>query len=298
MPSSVQSFNQAISDFKRLQGLLGEKQALIGADSKASTFAQLGEDLTTVQSFKLSVDRSQRFINSIADATRKNDAQFQSVQRLIDVANDFKKNLALENSSTTSSVNNLTSVANSSLDSIRDALNTKDGANFLFGGSKTNTSPIDDLKLSDNTYNGLPTANYYNGDDFKAAVDVSSSLRVEYGLNAADPAFQKLIGAINLGKNQETLGGAANYTRTGEMLDEAISDLISMQTNIGDNAKIFDNSTEYHSAAQQTFEEKYSEANSPDIVQLTIETSQLQTTLQASFSAFSRISQLSLLNFL
>ncbi len=297
MPSSVQSFNQAISDFKKLQGLLTGKQAQIGADSKASTFAELGDDLTTVQNFKLSMDRSDRYIRSIADASRKNDVQFQSIQRIISVANEFKSNLALENSTTTAGVNNLTAAGDAALDSIRDALTAKDGANFVFSGSKTNIAPVSDLKTLNNMENGDPTAAYYNGDNFKSSVDVSGSLRVQYGLNAADTAFQKLIGAINLAKTAEA-ENLGNYTNTGELLDEAITELISLQTNIGDSAKLFDNSTQFHETAKGTFQQKYSEANSPDIVQLTIETSQIQTALEASFSAFSKISQLSLINFL
>jgi flagellar hook-associated protein 3 FlgL len=244
------------------------------------------------------MERSDRFVASISDAGRKNDTQYQSVQRIIDLANSFKQNLATESTSTSGSVNDLNSIGNSSLDSIRDALNVKDGANFLFGGSKTNIAPVDDLKLGTNLDGTIPTASYYNGDDFKASVDVSSSLRVEYGISASDPTFQKLIGAINMAKQQENLGSGANYTDASNMLDAAISDLITMQAKMGDNAKTLEDSSTFHTTAKATFEQKYAEANSPDVVQLTIETSQLQTTLEASFSAFSKISQLSLINFL
>jgi flagellar hook-associated protein 3 FlgL len=298
MSSTIQTYSQAIADFQRLQGLLVDKQSKIGADSKASTFAQLGSDLTNVQSFKLSMDRSDRFINSIADANRKNDAYFQAMQQLIDIATDYKKNLALESSATNASVNDLTSQSNNSLDTIKDILSTRDGANFIFGGSKTTVPPVDDLKNGSNIDRGVATANYYNGDDFQASVDVSNNLRITYGINASDPAFQKLIGAINLGKSEEAKGAAANYSETGTMLDDAISGLIALQTDVGDNATTFENSTTAHSTAKATFQQQYSDANSPDVVQLTIETSQIQTALQASFSVFAKISQLSLLNFL
>jgi flagellar hook-associated protein 3 FlgL len=297
MPSSVQIYSQAITNFKRLQSELNVRQSQMGADSKSQTFADLGDNITSVQSYKFSIDRSDRFINSIKDATRKNDVISQSIKNLIDQATQFKQNLTIENSSGTKNVNNLAQQANSSLDSIRAALNNKYGNNYLFAGSKTDQEPVKNLTDLTNIIDGGYTALYYKGDEFKSAVDVSSAQRVEYGITASDPTFQKLIGAINLAKDQETQG-TGDYKQAGKMLDEAISDLIAMQSKIGDNGKILANNQDYHEKAKSSFEEKVSELDAPDIVQLTVETSKYQAALQASFSAFSKIQGLSLINFL
>ncbi len=297
MPSSVQIFNQAISQFKLLQGQLVDKQGKIAADSKADTFAGLGDDLPVIQSFKLSIERSERYINSIKDGQRKNDVLYQSMQQLIDIARNFKQNLAIENSAATQDTNNITQIGNSALDNIRGALNLRDGTNYVFSGSKTNVEPVGDLKASSNIQDDAETASYYNGDNFLASIDVSNSLTVEYGISAADPAFQKLIGAINMAKTEEG-NGTENFAQVGEMLDDAIDGLIALQAKIGDNAKLFETSTEFHTKTKESFETQYDAVNAPDIVQLTIETTQLQATLQASFAAFAKITQLSLTNFL
>lgn len=297
MPSTVQLFSQAISQFKTLQGQLVEKQGKIGADSKAETFAELGNDISIVQSYKLSIARSERYINAIKDAQRKNDVQYQAIQQLLDTATSFKADLTQENSAASGPENNITARGNAALDNIRGALNLRDGANYIFAGSKTNIEPVGSIVLNNNLISGEPTANYYSGDNFKATLDVSNSLTVEYGLTAADPAFQKLIGAINAAKDAEA-GGNQDYELAGDLLDEAINELITLQAKIGDNSKLFESSTDYHSKVKATFEDKYGEINAPDIIQLTIETTQIQATLEASFSAFSKISQLSLINFL
>lgn len=296
MPSSIQLFNQAVSQFKDLQGQLINKQGKISADSKADTFSEFGDDLPVVLSFQLSIDRSSRYISAIKDAQRKNDVLYQAIQQMIKVAQDFKQSLALENSSGTQEVTNINQLGDAALGNIRGALNLKDGANYVFSGSKTNVEPVDDLTLSTNIINSTPTSRYYNGDDFKASLDVSSSLSVEYGITASNDAFKNLIGAINLAKNAETTN--TGVTAAGEMLDEAIDQLIALQAKIGDNAKLFDNNTEFHEKAKASFEEKYNEVNAPDIVELTIETTQLQAALQASFSSFAKISQLNLINYL
>jgi flagellar hook-associated protein 3 FlgL len=297
MPSTVQIYNQAISDFKSLQTIIADKQAKIGADSKADSFAELGDDISSVQGFKLSIERSDRYINSIKDAQRKNDTQYQAIQQILEIASQFKQNLTIESTTTSGAVNNLSQQANSSLDNIRGALNLRDGANFVFAGSKTNQQPVSDLKLSNNIVDSTPLANYYEGDNFKAAVDVSASLQVEYGFNAADPAFVNLIGAINLAKNAEAQG-TNNYQQAGDLFEQAYDQLLALQAKIGDNAKVFENNLDFQDKAKSIFEAKYAEVNEPNIVQLTIESTQAQTTLQASFQIFSKISQLSLINFL
>ncbi len=297
MPSSVQLFNNAISQFKNLQGQLIEKQGKISADSIASTFAELGDDLPVVLSFQLSIDRSTRYVSSIKEAGRKNDVLFQSLQQLIDVATQFKQNLAVENSSGTAELNNINQLGDAALGNIRGALNLKDGASFVFAGSKTNIEPVSDLTTSSNLDGITPTASYYNGDDFKASLDVSSSLTIEYGITAGDEAFQNLIGSINLAQDAET-SGSQNLTQAGELLDTAIDQLIALQAKIGDNARLFESSIGFHETAKASFQEKFNDVNSPDIIQLTLETTQLQATLSASFSAFAKISSLSLINFL
>ncbi len=297
MPSSIQMFNQAISDFKRLQGSLVQKQALIGADSKASTFAQFGNDINIVQSYQFSIDRSDRYLTSIADAQRKNDTIHQALSQLIEIASTFKQNIALEGSATSGAANNLSQQANAALDNIRGALNTKDGSNYMFSGSKTNVEPVGDMKTLSNMSGSETTASYYNGDNFTMEVDVSASMRISYGINASDPAFQKLIGALNMAKQAEGNNGTG-LVEAGAMLDEAINEIITMQARVGDNARIMNNSASAHQSAKANFQEKYDAINSPDIVQLTIEASQAQATLEASFMIFSRMSALNLANYL
>lgn len=296
MPSSVQLYNQAISDFKKIQGNLFEKQAKIGADSKADTFAELGRDINVVEGFKFSSERSAKYISSIEDVSRRLDTAYRSVDQIISVAIDFKATLSLESSSTNAPVTNLTAAANSSLDKIEGSLNAKDGTSFIFAGSNTNATAVDDLKTNSNVIGGQISASYYNGDDLVLSAEVSATMAVEYGVNANHPAFQKLIGAINMAKSQEA--GEGRYEQAGQYLDEAISELISLRADMGNNTKVLEEMKDYHIKAKETFDQKLSDVNSPDIVQLTIETSQLQASLQAAFLTFTRISSLALSNYL
>jgi len=296
MSSTIQVYSQAISDFKRLQDILDKTQSKISATSLASTFSELGTNSTNVQNYQIAINRSDRYISSIQDAERKNNQYDSSLSQLIDLAGTFQNNLALENNSTTAGVNDLTSQADTALDSIRAALNSQDGTNYIFSGSKTNVQPVADLKSTNNISDGQATSSYYSGDDFQTTVNISSSAQVKYGIAGSDPAFQKLIGAINLAKSAEA--GSGDYTAAGKMLTDAISSLTALRTKVGDNETTLESSVDSHTTAKGVFQQSLSDLNSPDVVQLTIQSTEAQTALQASFQVFSKISQLSLANYL
>ncbi len=298
MPSTIQLYNQSISDIKRLQNDLFSNQAKIGADSIASTYKELGSNISIIEGFKSSIERSDRFVSSIDQVLRRLDTMYRAVDDIVNSAINFKTSMGLEATSTNSTVFNLTQVANSTLDRLRGSLNAKDGAAFVFAGAKSDVEPVKDLKSTSNIINGQNTANYYNGDDFIANVSASVSLEVEYGVTAADPAFQNFIASINLAKATEASGEGANYDDAGRQLESSIDELISLRADIGNNMRVLEQMKEFHTRAKATFEIKYDEKNSPDIIELTTKTSQLTATLQASYLNFSKISQLNLSNFL
>lgn len=298
MPSTIQVFNQTVSDFKLIQDRLFQNQSKIGADSKFETFAEMDNDLTVVQTFESSIQRSERFITSLNTVKRRLDVVDTSISNIIDTAVNFKSSLILENSTTNSLVNDLSSLADDTLDIISGSLNERINSNYVFAGSKTNTQPVSDLKTVNSVVSGEVTANYYNGDEFKAAVDVSRSLRIEYGITASDPAFQNLIGAINNAKAAEISGKPSDLNQAGEQLDAAIEEVISLRAKVGGNLQSIEQSIEIQDKARVNFEQKLAEIKEPNIVDLTIQTSADTAALTAVFQSFSRISNLSLVNFI
>ena len=296
MPSSVQIFTQAISDFQRLQSDLIEKQSQIGSGSKASTYAELGSDTNAVEAFRNSVESAERFITSIDEAQRKADTAYASIDQIVLVLQDFKQTLALENSPNADIVD-LTLAANTALQNIEGALNAKDGPNFLFAGGKTNIKPVNDLINTNNFVNGVVQTNYYSGDSFKTAVDVSSSQRIEYGVTAADDAFKNAIAALNLAKEAEE-SGLGDLSATGDLLDQALEEAITARATLGNKIKAFEDNTFFQEQLKSSFEQKLADKISPDIVELSIEVAQREASLTASFQLFATISRLTLTDYI
>lgn len=299
MPSSVKFYSQTISDFKRLQGNLYDKQGLVGSDTKAKSYKELGGEITTVENLSFSVDKANRFVTAGTESSRKIDTLFSAVGDILQTAQNFKKSLQLENSSS-ASANDLTRAARAALDSTEGALNSRDGSLFIFGGSKSEAAPVDTLNNTSNYINNTPTANYYNGDDYKYSVNVNSTLNVEYGVTAADDAFKNLIAAYNIAKNIEGTNGNNKIALedASNLIDTAIDQLINMRATLGANKEIIEQGVEMQTRARDSLKQTLGEINSPDIISLSIEINSLQSSLQATFQNFGTISQLRLTNYL
>src|SRR5690606_21893353 len=64
------------------------------------------------------------------------------------------------------------------------------------GGGKTNTPPVI-TPVPKNVTPGTPDTSYYQGDNFIQTARAGENLSLNYGVTAADPAFQEQIAAIN-----------------------------------------------------------------------------------------------------
>jgi flagellin-like hook-associated protein FlgL len=292
MVSTVQFFSNTINTFNSLQENLFKTQSLISADSIAETYQEL-PNINLVESLRQSISRTERYVSSIETVERRVEATYNSVDNIIDAFDNFRSALTLENS-TSGPVNDLTLIANNTLDQIEGSLNSRNEGIFLFSGSKTDQQPIQNLRLNNNYINSTPTANYYRGDGDIASVNISSAINIQYGVTAADDAFKNAIAAINLSKQVET--GEATIEQAGALVDEAFDDLISLRSSIANNLKIMSDIKDQYERNIIDLEAQFADVNQPDIIELTIQARSNEATLQAAFQTFARVSQLSLVN--
>jgi flagellar hook-associated protein 3 FlgL len=295
MPSSIRFYTQTINDFRRLQNELYDKQSLVGADTKANTYKQLGNDISTVANLTFAADKTARYVTAGNEASRRIDSIFNAMGDILKIAENFKTVLMLENSSS-ANVNDLKSAASSALDSLQSALNSRDGSMYLFGGSRTDVEPVSQMNVTNSLVNGQPTANYYNGDSYKFSVSVNSTLTIDYGVTAADEPFAKFAAALNIAKNIEANGGSME--EAGNLLNEAIDGIIAMRATIGYQQNTIKQTVAMQESANVALKQNLAEINSPDTVSLTIEIASLSAALQATFQNFTAISRLRLTDYI
>jgi len=177
-------------------------------------------------------------------------------------------------------------------------LNTKIGDNYLFSGSTYDTAPVDitDVAYTPTAAPGTPDTDYYQGNGVIDSVRASSSLQVDYGVTADNPAFEMALRALAIfiadpttpatitsayALNKQAIGASANITGT----------LIAKSGIIQRQLDLHGATTEYLTAVISTVREV-------DLAAATVRASQIETQLQASFGTLSKLLTLRLTDFL
>src|SRR5262249_24935720 len=85
-------------------------------------------------------------------------------------------------------------------------LNTQYDNQYVFGGARTSSEPVDLSSFATGT--GSTTTvdtSYYKGDDEIASVKVADDQTVSYGITADNPAFEQVMRVLKFVANSSTL---------------------------------------------------------------------------------------------
>ncbi len=295
--STADIYNRTTASITNTQLDLAKLNKQITSGKKADTFTGLGNDVNRVLSLEASIKESERFIRGNQTIVNRLNVMDLALSQMIEVAQQFKSNIANELSPSAPS-QNLSAIADNTLDIIADSLNRQEASRSLFAGSKTDTPAVGDLKAVTNLLDGQPTANYYLGDDLTFTIQATRQTTVEYGIKANDTAFQNLIGAVNMAISAEESGLHENMVTASDMLDDALSQLINLRSKIGANIETLEDSNVQHEGVKFQLESVLGQVTETDIVQASIEVSMNEALLTATMQTFARITSLNLTDFL
>ena len=171
-------------------------------------------------------------------------------------------------------------------------LNSSFQGQKLFAGGKTDVAEtVNDLTSNSNIVVGVITPNYYNGDDYILKYAISRDRVLEYGVNANNPIFQNFIAAHNYLINGDT-DNALN------LLQQAKVDLGTLIIDNGSNSLAVEEQIETDKNSASALFEAIVNTEDTDILQAMTEMANLETQLKASFQLTTKISELSLTNYL
>lgn len=294
-----------LGNIGRLQSELGTTQQQISTGKNASTFKELSARGQTerVLGFENQKKKTADFIRNNTIVSNRVQTYNSSLTNIITVAEQLRNLLVQRRTPTSANSLPLTQLTDSYLSTIKSSLNIEVEGRYLFSGGKTDTRPVDDIESPNYTIDPVTSerlfnSKYYEGDNLKLRTQASDTLSLEYGVTANDPAFQQLIGAIHLAVEGDASNNDDTLAEAVDLVSKTITDLSSVQANINNNIAILDQTNAAHTDFNIFLDQSLNEITETDIGSATIRLSSLETTLQASFLAYSRISSLKLSDFL
>lgn len=185
-------------------------------------------------------------------------------------------------------------------DTFRATLNASQGGVPLFGGSQT-TQPFTPQTLADTV--GLNPADAFTNDDVRASARVGDHLDVEYGVTASDlgtdmlAAFRTLAEAGTFGAKPTAAQTDALKTAM-EQIKTALGGVRAVNAENGRKQAQLETLATRADQRSLVYKDIISRNEDADLGQVAIDLAQQKTVLQASYSVFSQLSGLSLINYL
>lgn len=304
----VASFSQnqsLISGIARNQSDLFNAQQQVNTGKKSNDYKGIAQDASTLVSARSLQSRAETFLRTgsrVQQTLSTNDIQLTAI---VDTARDLRQSVveALGNNDGSG----LPQILEQSLNLIGSALNTQVGGSYVFGGSQIDREPFAPTTLADLV--ALPAAaDAFQNDSLRAAARVSDSLEVEYGV-VADDVAEPLIGWIrdlavfDAGPNG-AIGGTLSPAQRTQLettlstLDAAIAQVQSRQVSNGLKQQQLDQVSDQLQSRADFLETFVADIEDVNIAEAITRLQNDQTALEASYRAFSSISDLSLVRFL
>lgn len=290
---------QMINSALRTQSTMANQQVQEASGLISSDFGGLGSSAQQVVNLQVSVTRAQSYIDSATQANSKIQVMYSAVNSVASLVTQFRTLLTSASSASTADAASVTATASDMLSQMASLLNTQYSGSYIFGGSATTTAPVD---IASTTYAALTSpssadTSYYQGNDQLAAVRVSDSQTVSYGVSADNPAFEQIMRAMNLVANNSPL----TTDTLNEALDlavDAVDKLGVVQTKISNASASIERASSFQSEYQSYAQTLGTNLTSVDVAAVTAKLSTYQAQLTASYAAIAKVQSLNLASYL
>ncbi|HUH84457.1 MAG TPA: flagellin [Stellaceae bacterium] len=291
------------------QSNLDNLNTQISTGDTAQTYSQIPQQTSQLVDLRAETAQQQGFTNTINVLSTRMQTMSLSLQQIETSVSSFAA--LLPGAAFGVSNPTISQQAEGLLQQVAGYLNVQDGSGYVFGGTDTSTPPVDLSALPTATaslttpVNGPPSSGgYYAGGPASAAVQINTGVSVNYSITANNAqAFEPIIRVLNFLANQGPFNpnnpaAQAAASQAGQLLNQAVSaltglqgDLGLQQAQLGNELKVQQNTV---NIAQNGISSIVATNQATAITQLQT----LETQLQASFSATSAISKLSLVSYL
>jgi flagellar hook-associated protein 3 FlgL len=288
-----------MKDIMSTQTNLVKLQSQITSGKQATTFFELQasrqiDNVMSIESQMGNINDSLISNSLIVDRLSMMDQAFSELIELMTLT----KSQLITRRSSIGSVMNFSQIAKSSLSAVKYILNTEFEGRYLFSGSRTTTMPVGDIENITNVINQAPTANYYNGDDTVLSANITSTININYGIKANDPAFQNLIACLNTVLVGEKTGDDAEFGTALEYLDKAYDQVIELRSQNGNFASTVLNVNNQYTNTLLYTKQTLARLTDTDLPSATASLYSQDAILRASYATLSRLTSTSLNDYL
>lgn len=247
---------------------------------------------------QVSVTRAQSYIDAATLADSKVQVMYSAVGSMTDIITQLRTQLSAATTGSSTETASVISSAQQMLTQMGSLLNTQYDGQYLFGGARINTAPVDLSSFASGT-GSVTTADtsYYKGDGELPAVRVADDQTVSYGVTADNSAFEQVMRALKFVGNSSSLS-SSDITQALDLASSALSATSIVQTRLSSAASQIESASAGQSDYKSFAQSLSSDLTGVDVAAVTAQLSTYQSQLTASYSAIAKIQSLNLASYL
>jgi flagellar hook-associated protein 3 FlgL len=274
------------------------------------TYSQIAPQASQLVDLRTEAAQQQGFMNTIDQVGTGMQTMDLSLTQITKAVVSFRS--LIPNGAFSGAQPDIASQAKLLMTQIGGFLNIQDGNSYIFGGTNTASPPVDLSNLPvgaaatlTQPVNGPPASNgYYAGGAATAPVRIDTRVTVDYGITANDSqTFEPLMRVLNFITQNAPFSSTnpvdqANLSKAGQMLDQATTALNNMQGKLGLQQQQVNDEKSVHTTTLNIAQNGITNIVQVDQATAITQLQTLETQIQASFTATSQLSKLSLVNFM
>jgi len=290
--------NKMIADALRVQSVMAEKQTQESSGLISTDYGGYGSDAKHVVNLQVSVTRAQSYIDAATLADSKVQVMYSAVGSMTDILTQLRSQLSAASTGSSTETNSVISSAQQMLEEMGSLMNTQYDGQYVFGGGKTDTAPVDLSSFSSGA-GSLTTADtsYYGGDDEIASVRVAADQTVSYGVTADNSAFEEVMRVLKFVANSTSLS-SSDISSALDLAGTALDDTAAVQAKLSNAASSIETASARQTDYKSYAETLSSDLTSVDVAAITAQLSTYESQLTASYSALGKILSMNLASYL
>lgn len=304
--TSISQLQQIVQNITSLQSQGNTLEQEVSTGLKSQSYSGIAPQAEQLVDLNALNSQQQGYINTINSVNTQLSTMNLATSTMSSLVTQFAGELETNAYNTTGAT--IQSQAQTLLSQIGDYLNTSDGEGYVFSGSATSTPPYDSSGLPNpgnltTAVNGAPPDGYYAGNSDIASAQIDSNLNVQYGVTAANPAFEQVIRVLNFianssGFNQDSPTDVANVNTAQQMLTAAGTQIQQITSQIGLNQSELNGELQVQQQSQSMVQGNISNITQANSATVIAQLDTLQTQLEASYQTVNILQGLSLANYI
>lgn len=286
-----------LHDTASVQERLAELQGQISSGRKTDTFVGLGNRIEFTTALQTRIRRSDKYVESNNLIKTRLETMNGSISQVLDIAIKLKSMAVTARSATGTEYPIFIQTVKSMMGDAASQLNMSLGGRSLFAGTKTNAEAVPD-PIPSLVTDGVADDGYYNGNNEDSTTQISDSLSITYNVRGNEQGFQDLFAAMQTLVTAMENNDQILLDKASQLADSAAEEINAIQSRVNNNINIIEITNQAHDSSVTYLKGVLGTEISTDVVAASTQVAIDQSILQASFSAFAKISSLRLADYL